>query len=412
MKKIIHFSKNFLLDLIPALGGLIGKISLVSSFALVWAAELHISTPNFVFDSVRLELIIGSFITLIIAIFIPNTAPAGTLAPLIVLIPAMAGFGVHPFILSILVGIIGIISIKTKVFNKLLSLSGDLCKTSLTLMFGFSGLILCVQKLISFFGNRLVPLFLLITTLSIVYFLLLFYKKAWFIIPISAGISLVYAWIFGIEINPSLSSINTIKLNPIYWWEHIWGVSFGLNLSTILKTFPFAIFVILLWTIDTLSVQAIINSDIREENKKEDLNVNRSFIAVSIRNIIGGLLGGSQTGSLWRSFLIPLYMMKRPMRYSAILLGIMGIIVGITATPIKFLSFSPLVWTVLLYGIFIPFVNTGIKNIKLMKNIKSRIMIILFTVLGVIFNPILAWLGAIIYEKINKYKNTMEFDLS
>ena len=85
-------------DFIPALSGLIGKIALVSSFALVWAQELSITNPNFVLENVRIEILIGSIITLIAAIFYPNAAPAGTLAPLVVLLPVMSAFGVHPLI--------------------------------------------------------------------------------------------------------------------------------------------------------------------------------------------------------------------------------------------------------------------------------------------------------------------------
>ncbi len=398
MKNVKFHFKNSLLDFIPALGGLIGKVALASSFALVWAKELGISTPNFVFENVRMEILIGSIITLVAALVFHNIAPAGTLAPLIVLIPTMADFGVHPLILSIMVGVLGIISLKTKVFERLISISSDICKTSLTLVFGVSGVILATQKLIFFFGNRYIPLLWLLLTLATMYALLFIYKKTWLIIPIAAGVSLAFSWLFGLEIDSS-SPIKAIQFNPIFWWEHMWGIGFGLNMMTILKTLPFAVFVILLWAVDTVSIQAVISTGFKENEKKEEININLSFIAVSIRNIIGGLFGGAQTGSLWRSFLIPLYMMKRPLRYSSILLGILGVIVSITAVPIKFLSFPPLVWTVLLFGIFIPFINTGMKNLKQIGNTNSRMIIILLSALGIIFNPILTWLGAIIYEK-------------
>lgn len=403
MKKKKTYFKNLLLDLVPALGGLIGKISLIASFALVWATELNIDNPNFVFNNIRLEIIIASIIVLVFAIFFPDTAPAGTLAPLVVLIPVMVRFGAHPFILSILVGILGIISIKTNIFNKLLSLSGDICKISLTLMFGISGIILSVQKLLSFFENRMLPFFLLIIILGVIYSLLLYFKKAWLIIPIAAAVSLLFAYSFGTKIDTSISNIDTLQFNPIYWWEEVWGIGFGFNIITIFKTLPFALFIILLWTIDTLSIQAIIHSD--SEKEQEAININRSFIAVSIRNIIGGIFGGAQTASLWRSFLIPLHMMKRPMRNSAILLGVIGILAGITAIPIKILYFPPLVWTVLMFGIFLPFIITGIKGIKQVKNVKSKIIIIPLSVVGIIFNPILTWLASILFEKFYANKH-------
>lgn len=401
MKKIKCFFKNSLLDLIPALGGLIGKVALVSSFAFVWAKELGISTPNFVFENVRMEILIGSIITLISALIFHNITPAGTLAPLIVLIPTMENFGVHPFVLSIMVGILGIISVKTKVFERLISISGGICKTSLTLVFGVSGVILATQKLINFFGNRYIPLLLLLLTLATTYTLLFVYKKTWLIIPIAAGVSLAFSWLFGLEIDTS-SHINAIQFNPIYWWEDMWGIGFGLNIITILKTLPFALFVVLLWTVDTVSIQAVISTDFKENEKKEEINIKYSFMAVAIRNMIGGFFGGAQTSSLWRSFLIPLYMIKRPLRHASIMLGILGIIAGITALPIRILSFPPLVWSVLLFGIFIPFINTGIKILKDTNNFLKNFIIVLLAVFGIVFSPILTWFGGIVFEKYGK----------
>jgi hypothetical protein len=53
-----------MIDFIPTLSGLIGKVALVSSFAFVWAEELAILSPYFIFENVRIEIIIGSLITL------------------------------------------------------------------------------------------------------------------------------------------------------------------------------------------------------------------------------------------------------------------------------------------------------------------------------------------------------------
>lgn len=401
MKKIKHALNNFFLDLVPALGGLIGKIALVSSFALVWAKELGISTPDFVFENVRMEIFIGGVITLVAALVFRNVSPAGTLAPLIVLIPSMADFGVHPLILSMMVGLLGIISVKTKVFERLISTSSDICKTSLTLVFGVTGVVLASQKLLHFFGNRYVPLLLLIITLSVSYVLLLIHQKSWLIIPIAAAVSLAFSWIFDIGLDTS-SQIKAMHFNPFYWWEDMWGIGFGLNIMTILRTLPFAIFVILLWTVDTLSIQAVISSGYKENDVKEEINIRNSFMAISIRNIIGGFIGGAQTSSLWRSFLIPLYMMKRPLRNASILLGVLGVIAGVAAIPIRILSFPPLVWSVLLFGIFIPFINTGIRSFMGTDKYITKSVVVILALLGIVFSPIITWLGAIMYEKAGK----------
>lgn len=151
-------------DFIPAISGLIGKISLVASFALVWAKELGIKNENFVFENVRLELLIGSLISLFGILILKNTSPAGTLSPLVVMIPFMVKFGVHPLILGCLVGILGIILIKTGYYKKLINLSGFLTKTSITLVFGISGMIMSIEKLYLFFENKYLAFFLLITS--------------------------------------------------------------------------------------------------------------------------------------------------------------------------------------------------------------------------------------------------------
>ncbi|NCA80809.1 MAG: DUF3360 family protein [Sphingobacteriia bacterium] len=291
-------------------------------------------------------------------------------------------------------------SIKTKIFERLVSFSGDICKTSLTLVFGVSGVILAVQKTTGFFGSSHIPLFLFLLTLTAAYTLLFVFKKTWLIIPVAAGVSLLSSFLFGLETGIS-SDIHAIQFNPVYWWRDMWGIGFGLNMITVLKTLPFALIVVLLWTVDTVSVQAVIGKGCMGNDDGGEININRSFMAVSVRNMIGGFFGGAQTSSLWRSFLIPLYKMKRPLRSASVMLGVLGIIAGVTAVPVRILSFPPLVWSVLLFGIFIPFIHTGIKNAKDMNNLPEIFIIVLLTVSGIVFSPIITWFGANIYEKTN-----------
>jgi hypothetical protein len=180
----------------------------------------------------------------------------------------------------------------------------------------------------------------------------------------------------------------------------MWGVGFGFTFINFVKSIPFALFVVLLWTIDTVSIQAVAESNVRSRRICEKIDLEKSFSIASIRNIIGGLYGGAQTSSLWRSFLIPLFMIQRPMQPSAILLGILGIVAGIIGSPIKILSFAPVIWTVLLFGIFLPFINTGIHNIKNSKNISQQGIIILAATVGIFFNPLFTWIGTVCFEKL------------
>ncbi|PHV69983.1 hypothetical protein CS063_12610 [Sporanaerobium hydrogeniformans] len=399
MEKVKHCLKMG--DFIPALSGLIGKISLVSSFAVVWAQELRITNPHFVFDNIRLELLIGGIIALVVACISPKIAPAGTLAPLVILIPSMVKFGVHPFVLSILVGVIGLIFIRMELLSKLILLSKHVSKTSLTLVFGVSGVLLCVQKLFSFFNEKYLILALLLILLTLCYVYLIKMDKVWMMIPISAVVSLLIAFLGGIKLN-LMEPMNPLVLNPIYWWEEVWGIGFGLNFVTILKTLPFAFFVMLLWGMDTVAITTLLEEQSSEEENPEEIDLNKSFMVVAVRNMLAGSLGGAQTGSLWRSFLIPLFMIQRPMRGATFLLGGACILVSLFGSPIKLLAFPPLVWTVLLFGIFMPLSVIGFNKWRRSKQALQKIAIILLAAIGVGYSPIITWLGALIVQHFSK----------
>lgn len=397
MNKNSHINIK-LIDFIPAISGLIGKIALASSFAFVWAMELGIENKGFVFENVRIELLIGSLITLIAAIVFPKASPPGTLAPLIVLVPIMAQFGVHPLILGVSIGIMGIIAVKTGVLAKLISVSGIVSRNSLTLAFGVSGIILCIQKLHSFFVQRFSALIALMVILSIVYTVLFKLKKAYLIIPVAAVISIIIPAVFGLGIDISYAKTG-FELSPSYWWNDMWGIGYGLDLKTIFVTLPFAFFVVFLWTIDTVSIQVLQENSYQDSDEKQEININQSFITASIRNIAGAFLGGAQTSSMWRSFLIPLFMVKRPIRNCAVLMGLLGIVFSVTSLPISVLSYSPLVWSVLLFGIFVPFVVVSVINIAKSDKKSYKFAIVLLAIPGMFINPMITWICSVIYEK-------------
>lgn len=390
-------------DLIPAFSGLIGKTALVTSFALMWASQLEITNPDFVFENVRIEMIIGSVITLLGALFLPHTAPSGTLAPLIVLIPVMAAFGVHPLILSLMSGLFGIIAVKIRLFHKLIALSGLVTKTSLTLTIGISGVFLSLKNLYSFFEVKH-ALYITLTVLFLLYFMLQIIKKAWLIIPVSALVSVCISYIYGIT--PDLAiRFRLPSFSPSYWWNDMWGIGFGFEPMTVLRTLPFALFIVLLWAIDTVSINTMLESNLQPGESGEEINLEGSILVTGIRNMIGGILGGAQTSALWRSFLIPLFMIKRPLKHASVLLGLFGIIAGFTALPVKILSFPPLIWTVLLFGIFLPFTMVGIQNLKSITGAFSKTVVITAATLGILSNPMIAWSGAILYEQLYRMKN-------
>ncbi len=395
-KKLIDIK---LIDFIPAISGLIGKIALASSFAFVWAMELGIKNKNFTFENVRIEILAGSIVALIAAFVFPKAAPPGTLAPLIVLVPVMAKLGVHPLILGISIGIMGIIAVKTGVLARLTTISGPVSRNSLTLAFGVSGIILAVEKLWSFFRQKYSAFIVLVVILSVVYIILFRLRKAYLIIPAAAVFSIIIPAVFGLGYDISYAK-SGLKLRPSYWWNDLWGTGYGLDLKTILTTLPFAFFVIFLWTIDTVSIQVLQENSYHNGEEKPEIDINQSFLSAAIRNMIGVLFGGAQTSSMWRSFLIPLFMIKRPMRTCAILMGLLGIVFSLTALPISILSYSPLVWSVSLFGIFVPFVVASAINILKSDKQSDKAAMILLSLPGIFINPMITWIVSVIYEKV------------
>lgn len=396
MNKEKHFPDIKPIDLIPAFSGLIGKIALTASFALVWSQELGIQNERFVFENVRLELLVGSLLTLLFTFVWPAAAPAGTLAPLIILVPFMVASGAHPLVFGVLVGVLGLVFVRTGLFQKFSGLSSPYVRTCLTLSFGLSGSVLSLVNLFRFFEKQLWAAALLLLFLGIVFFFFMKRKKIWLMIPVSAAASLGIPMLFGIF--PAVSAhVSPIRFDPSWWWNEMWGIGFGLSLKTILITLPFALFAVFLWTIDAAAVETIREAQESTKNVGE-IDSSRSFYAAAIRNLAGSILGGAQTASIWRSFLIPLYMVNRPMRVCAVLLGTLGAAAAVTAIPVQLMSYVPLVWSVLLFGIFIPFLFVSITNLVKMKNGKKSLPALLFSVAGAIWSPILTWLLSGIFE--------------
>ncbi len=396
-----HINSIKMIDIIPALSGLIGKVALASSFAFMWAHEFSIGAPHFVLENVRLEIFIGSLIALLSAFLLKSVSPAGTLAPLIVLIPIMAKSGVHPFVLSILVGLFGMIGVKTGLLGKLIKLAGTVSKASLAIAFGMSGIVLSLQKLLHFFREHFLLLVLILLLLSVAYFVLIKRQKSWLIILIAAAVSILLSFIPGYGITPAVH-FGLPNMNPFYWWTELWGIGFGLDVLTIFRTLPFALFVVFIWSIDTVSIQTIIYAE--EKEATEVLKTEESFLVASARNMIGGICGGAQTSALWRSFLIPLYHIGRPIRPAAILLGLLGIAVSVTAVSISYLSYTPMVWTVLLFGVFLPFAIVGVKNFIKIEGFKYKICVAVLSVTGIFITPILAGISGIMIDSIGQRK--------
>ena len=391
-------------DIVPALAGAIGKSALVAAFAIAWAQGLNITDPAFVTENVRLELIIASLLAIIFCAFLnPYAGPPGTLAPLIPIIPIMAVSGVHPFALSISIGVFGLLIAFFKYFRKLVEINQSGTKGGIILLFGLLGIISSLESLRIWADTNQTPqlLFILLLAGLILYLTLTKLNLKWLVIPGCAAIALIIAAAYSLyptfQTNPSLPIVN-----PDYWWNELWGVGWGLSPENFVKAFPFVMLALVMWPLDALAVKSLQEANYPKEAQRAIFNMNTTYIVVSVRNIVGAVLGGAQIAAVWRSFMIPLGVVKRPIGGSALLLGITGITFALLGFPLDIAVFPPLLWLVLIFGVFIPLLEVGLNTIK---SAATAQIAAICLVAGIALNPVLGWVIAISIENFRVIKD-------
>ncbi|MDK2901904.1 MAG: hypothetical protein PWR14_808 [Thermosediminibacterales bacterium] len=391
-------------DIVPALSGAIGKVALVAAFAVAWAEGFGISDSSFVVENVRLEIVIASILTIIFCAFLnPYTGPPGTLAPLIPVVPVMVASGVHPLPLSILIGLMGLIISMFKYFSRVMEINGPGTKGGIILLFGILGISSSLDNLKNWTYSTGVPELLVILLIAclILYLLLNKFQLKWLIIPTCALIALVISGLYGLY--PAFeASISFPIINPDLWWNEKWGIGWGVNLENFIKALPFAMLAVVMWPLDALAVKTIQEINYPEEAKKAVFDMNSTYTLVSIRNIIGAILGGGQIAAVWRSFMIPLGVVKRPIGGSSLILGIMGVAFGILGVPIDIAVFPPLLWLVLIFGVFIPLLEIGLNTVK---SVATAQIASVCLITGIALNPVLGWVASIFIENFKIIKD-------
>lgn len=391
-------------DIIPAFSGVIGKISLIAAFAVAWSVGLNLADPTFVTENVRLEIVLASVLTLLFcAILNPFAGPPGTLAPLIPIIPAMIASGVHPFPLSILISITGLVISAYRYFSKLVEINGPGTKSGIILLFGLLGVTSSVGNLKEWAEKIKEPgMFVILIIVGLILYILSGkLKTKWLIIPACAVLAIVVASLYNIY-PVSNTGINLPILNPNKWWNEKWGLGWGLTVNNFIKALPFAILGVVMWPIDALAVKSIQEESYPKEARKDVFDMNATYMIVSLRNLLGGVLGGAQISAVWRSFMIPLGVVKRPIGGSALLLGIFGVSFGILGFPIDVAVFPPLLWMVLIFGIYIPLIEVGLSSIKRAPTAQIAAICI---IAGIAVNPVLGWSASIVVENFNIIKD-------
>ncbi|MHB8963207.1 MAG: DUF3360 family protein [Saccharofermentanales bacterium] len=387
-------------DLIPALSGAIGKVSLVAAFAMAWATGFGITDPTFVTENVRLEVVVAGVFTLIFsAVLHPAAGPPGTLAPLIPLVPLMVAAGVHPLPFAILISLAGFVFARNGYFQHIVNLNGIGTKAGILLLFGIMGITSSLQKLQAWTADshQTSMFFVLIISGAMLYFLLVRLKAKWLIIPASALVSLIISSLYGLF--PVFDTgIGLPIIDPVHWWNHKWGIGFGMTTQNFVTAIPFALLVMTMWPMDALAVKTLQETNYPPTAKRAVMDLNATFIVVTVRNLIGALLGGAQTAAVWRSFMIPLAVVKRPIGGSALLLGIFAIAFAILGFPIDLSVFPPLVWLVLILGVFAPMLEIGLRTIRNASSVRIALICI---ILGIAINPVIGWSVALLIENLN-----------
>ncbi|MEG6586766.1 DUF3360 family protein [Dendrosporobacter sp. 1207_IL3150] len=384
-------------DFVPALSGAIGKVAIVAAFAVAWSKGFGITDPSFVTENVRLEIVLGSILTLILCAFLnPYAGPPGTLAPLIPIIPLMVVSGVHPLPLGIMIGLIGLVIASFNWFSKIVQINGTGTKGGVILLFGFMGITSSLDTLRSWSIIQGSPdIFTILIVAGVVLFLILNkLKLRWLIIPICAAAALVISASFGIY--PAFKTgAGLPTIDASLWWNEKWGIGWGLSASNFISALPFAILAVVMWPIDAVAIKTIQENNYPKEAKKAVFDMNDTYLIVALRNIIGVVLGGGQVAAVWRSFMIPLGMVKRPIGASAFLLGVVGIAFGLLGFPIDIAVFPPLLGLVLIFGVYLPLVEVGLDTIK--STAEIQIAAVCF-IIGIAVNPVIGWIAAVLIE--------------
>ena len=369
----------------------------MAAFATGWASALGIQDAGMIADSVRLELMIASAVALLLcALLNPYAAPAGTLAPLIPLIPAMAAAGVHPLPFAILVSLIGFLFAKTGVFNLLVRLNGPGAKAGVSLLFGGMGVVHAIQKLHIWVQSYQKPQFTLFVLFAgaVLYLFMSRAKIRWLVIPVCVIAALTVSAAFGLF--PLISAqIGLPVLDPAFWWIQRWGVGYGLSIRNFVSAIPFVILVLTMWPVDALAIQTLQERNYPSTAKRAIMNIDDSFILITVRNLIGTIFGGVQTAAVWRSFMIPLAVSKRPIGGSALLLGLIGILFAVLGFPVDIAIFPPLVYMVLIFGVFVPMFESGWETIE---NVRMFFTATVCIVIGVVFSATIGWGAALAME--------------
>ncbi len=389
---------SWIRSLVPALSGVVGKVALAAAFATAWATALGVRDVSFVRENVRLELILASVLTLVVTVVLRiPAAPPGTLAPLIALVPAMAAAGVHPLSFGLLVGAMGLLTAALGWQDRLMRLNGPGTRGGILVLFaimGFHSALKVLWQWAAVQGGVLTAILLGIvgTALS---FGLKRLNVRWLTIPAIAVVAVFLPLLLG-QVPEWSTGIGLPIMDPSRWWQDIWGIGWGLEPVRFARALPFVLLVLVMWPIDAMAVETVLQRQAGGRDCAPAVDYRKTACLAALRNMLGATLGGAQTAAIWRSFMIPLGVMRGPLRRSALYLGLLGIAAGLLGYPIDLAVYPPLLSMVLVFGIYLPLLETGLAALRAGSARKTAGICI---VAGLAVHPVAGWFLSLLYEK-------------
>ena len=385
-------------DLTPAIAGTIGKIVMTTAIVAAFAAGYGLA-PEFVVENVRFEMLIAAvfFVILLSGFYNPRANLAGCHGPLIPLIPLIVLSGGHPLALGVVVGILGLMLSFVKGGSLLVDLTGDGVRGGLLIYLGFVGLngqMNALQSWANDMGKEAIFfVVILMTILSYVYLVRI--NKRWLAIPLCSLIAMLVALLMGAPFQFTTAP-GIPNMNPFYWWGESTGWMIGLpTLSHFIAVLPFAILTVSMWPPDFLGHRVFQEQNFPKGSDKVLMDVDDTMTAISLRQIVGAMLGGGNLASSWGTYMIPAAIAKRPIPAGAILTGILCILAVIIGYPMDIAVWAPVLRVALIVGVFVPLLEVGMQMISNGKQAQSGGVCIIGSAL---VNPVFGWALAMMLE--------------
>lgn len=396
-------------DLVPAIAGTIGIISMYSAVMMSWADGLsqawdHIQLgKEFAIEVSRVEMLIPALLFCIISSgFInPRANLAGNHGPMIPLIGAIALAGAHPLALALMLGVFGLLLSFFKGGSRLVNLTSQGVAGGLLIYLGFTGSISQIGQVQNWAmgletvehakGSLGYIALLVLATNIVLYAVLAKFDKRWLAIPACAVTGLLVALLCGAGFDLTFQTeIGLPNLNPFYWWgstEHGWMLGMP-NLQHFIASLPFAILAVAMWPPDFLGHRIFQELNYPKGTDRVLMDVDDTMVTCSIRQMVGTSLGGGNITSSWGTYMIPAAIAKRPIPAGAIVLGSLCIIVAILGFPMDVAVWPPVMRIALLVGVFLPLLEAGVQMVRESKDAQSAGVCIFA---AAVTNPVLAW---------------------